>query len=74
MDYFSEDLSHATDRFAPHETNLEDRLTFKRWARTLGSFYACVFLVMGIVIAAHQIGTSTGLQQQASLRTGQAHR
>jgi hypothetical protein len=42
--------------------------------RTLGSFYACVFLVMGIVIAAHQIDTSTGLQQQASLRTDQGHR
>jgi len=70
MNYFSEDSSHATGKFAKDETTPQDRMTHKRWTQAVVSFYACLFLLMGTVIGAHQIGhVSSGSQQLASLRT-----
>jgi hypothetical protein len=73
MDYFLQDSAHITNSLSLNEpagSTLEDKLTHKRWARSVLTFYACLFLAGATAIAAHQtVTSSSGTEQHVSLRT-----
>ena len=73
MDYFSEDSAHVTSGFSlnePAASTREDRITRKRWAKAVLTFYACLFLAGATAISVHQSMTASGgIEQHATLRT-----
>jgi hypothetical protein len=70
MDYFLQDSAHVNSLNEPAQSSLQDKLTRKRWARTVLVFYACLFFAVATAIGVSQIMTSSnGTEQQASLRT-----
>ena len=69
MDFYSEDSAHVTHKFSLNDrtgNTLEDKLTHKRWARSVLTFYVCLFLAGAVAIGIHQT-SSSGSQQHASL-------
>jgi hypothetical protein len=73
MDYFLQDSAHVTNSLSLNEpagSTLKDKLTYKRWARRMLAFYACLFFAGATAIGLRQIlASSNGTGQHASLRT-----
>ncbi len=73
MDYFAEDSAHVTNAFSLSESaasDLEDRITRKRWAKGVLAFYACLLLAAATAIGVYQsTTTSGGMEQHATLGT-----
>jgi hypothetical protein len=73
MDYFAEDSAHVTNAFSLNESaasDLEDKITCKRWAKGMLAFYACLLLAGATAIGVYQsTTTSGGMEQHATLGT-----
>jgi hypothetical protein len=73
MDHFLQDSAHVTNSSSLNElarSSLQDKLTHKRWARSVLVFYACLVFAGATAIGVRQIMTSSnGTEQHASLRT-----
>jgi hypothetical protein len=72
LDYPSQDLANVTSGFSlsePAASTHEDRITRKRWTKALLVFYACLVVVGATAIGVHQMTTSGGIEQHATLST-----
>jgi hypothetical protein len=71
MDNFHQDSAYVTNGFwlnEPSTSTDEDRITRKRWAKALLTFYGCLFLAGATAIGVHQSMTTSGNIEHASLR------
>ncbi|MDN5005649.1 hypothetical protein ACFQZO_32865 [Bradyrhizobium sp. GCM10027634] len=72
MDYFRQDSAHIANGLSlnqPVVKTSENANTHKRWARSVLTFYACLFLAGAVAIGIHQTSFSGTQQHQASLQT-----